>query len=131
MSTFFVAAVVPANWKTASSDLRIDPKEYQARLLSQWPDTEFLSSPTLLLEWSLFMRSEDGSSTPLGIGGLHSDRQTVSMDTPVEEFFLWHRLVVPEMYRLYLFEGGNPTRFLELTAETTAEELGRFLGPRR
>jgi hypothetical protein len=131
VTTFFIAPFKPTEWRSAGSELRIDPGAYREQLSLRWPDTEFLSSSgDLLLEWSLFARQEDGSRIPLGIGGLHSDRQVVSMDTPEEGFFLWHRGVIPREHKLFLFSGGSMDS-LEITVDTTLVEIEEFVGKRQ
>jgi hypothetical protein len=126
MTTFFIAPFEPANWDTARSNLEIDPKVYKQQLQEEFPETEFYEiSGVHLLEWSIPSASQGAR-----IGGaLHSDRQIVSLDTPVEKFFLWHRTVIPAKHRLFLFNESS-TDSLELKSGTTLEDITRFIrGP--
>jgi hypothetical protein len=68
--------------------------------------------------------------TPEGAGticGLQSDYQIISMDAPFEDLILWHRSVISSRYQLYLFREGA-WDYLELTTETSIEDLENFLG---
>jgi len=106
------------------SELRIDPDEYKKSLGEQWAEIAFDDqSPYVALSWGLLV-SQKGARIH---GVLDKDLQTVSLDTPYEEFFLWHRSVIPSHYVLFLF---NDSQFedMELTSETTLEELRRFCG---
>jgi hypothetical protein len=130
MSTFFIAPYQPSEWESARSKLRIDPETYREKLLERWPETEFLDpSEGLLLEWSLYEMNSEGIRVPLGLGALHADHQVLSMNTPVEEFFQWHRQIVEAEHRLYLFEGGS-AKNVELKQGLTLEEIEDFVGKR-
>ena len=105
-----------------TSDLRIDPAEYQALLLERWPGISAYSPPQyVLLEW-VFPVTREGAGP---IGGLE-DNQTVFLDTPFDEFFLWHRSIIPAQYQLFLFHEGSWDT-LALKPETSLEEIRRFI----
>ena len=130
MTTFFIAPYEPQKWETAKSDLRIDPNWYRERLLEKWPEVLFFkTSPNVyLLNWELSI-SPGPTGSVGGIGGLQTNQQIVSMSTPFEEFFLWHRQIIPGQYRLYLFNDSSWDS-LELTADTTIEDIQQFVGGR-
>lgn len=132
MSTpFFITPYDPKAWEDPNddsekptSDLEIDPTEYQEKLLEQWSYTVFLepvSSPPPPLEWRL--KKSEGD---VGLfGGLQRNLQVVWMRTPYEEFFVWHRSIIPPEYPLYLFNSSSWDR-LELTLETTEDDIKDF-----
>lgn len=134
MTSFFIAPYEPTDdpekWeelKTASN-LKIDPVSYRQQLLQQFPHTKFFrTSDTLALQWSLYIETKEGDIVPSSIAALHGDYQVVSLDTPCEEFFLWHRSVIPSEHALFLFNSSSWDS-LELTSETTLEEIQRFVG---
>jgi hypothetical protein len=117
MPNFFVSPYEPKDRNPAKSDLIIDVNWYRERLREKWPDIRFfVASPDLMaLQW------EFGE----GIGSLDKYLQIVSLDGPYEEYFYWHRQVITEQYRLFLF---NETSWasLELTYKTTLEDIIRF-----
>lgn len=131
MTTFVVAPYRPEEHESmapevmrTTSDLKINPFEYQSLLLERWPGINVYHLPRyVLLEW-VFPVTE-GWSGP--IGGLENDQQTVFIDTPFEEFFLWHRSVIPGKYRLFLSHEGSWDT-LELKVDTTLEEIQSFVG---
>ena len=106
MATFFIGPYRPKERDAMatkvirkSNDLRIDPVEYQALLLERWPGISVYSPPQyVLLEW-VFPVTREGAGP---IGDLE-DNQTVFLDTPFGEFFLWHRSIIPAQYQLFLF----------------------------
>lgn len=105
-----------------TSDLRIDLVEYQALLLERWPGISVYSPPQyVLLEW-VFPVTREGAGP---VGGLENN-QTVFLDTPFDEFFLWHRTIIPAQYQLFLFHEGSWDT-LELKPEITLEEIQRFI----
>src|SRR6266487_841903 len=129
MATFFVAPYRPEEKESPAlevlpeiSSLRIDPTEYQALLLKKWPGISFDSSSYILLGWFLQITKEGAKI----IGGLEEDQQTVFLDTPFDEFFLWHRSIIPPQYELYLFHEGSWDN-LELKPNTSLEEIQRFI----
>ena len=134
MTSFFIAPYEPTDdpnkWeelKTASN-LKIDPVSYRQRLLEKWPYTKFFrTSDTLALQWSLYIETKEGVIVPGSVAALHGDYQVVSLDTPYEEFFLWHRSVIPSVHALFLFNSSSWDS-LELTSETTLKETQRFVG---
>lgn len=131
MTTFIVAPFRPEERESTAveivrttSDLRIDPASYKALLMERWPGISVYSPPQyVLLEW-VFPVTEEGAGL---IGGLEYDQQTVFLDAPRDEFFLWHRSVVPGKYRLFLFHEGSWDT-LELKVDTSLEETQRFIG---
>jgi hypothetical protein len=130
MSAFFITPYLPSEWESASSELMIDPETYREKLLERFPETEFLEpDESMLLEWSLYEINSEGVRMPLGMGALHADHQVLSMNTPVEEFFQWHREIIDAEHRLYLSEGGSGTS-VELEKGVTLEEIETFLGTR-
>jgi len=127
MTTFFIAPYEPQRWETAKSDLQIDPDWYRKRLLERWPGIVFskISPEDYLLEWGIPV-STAGAAIH---GGLQTNQNIVDLDTPFEEFFLWHRQIIPGQYRLYLFNDSS-WGSLELTVDTTIEEIQQFVGGR-
>jgi hypothetical protein len=136
MSTFFIAPYEPTDdpsrWEAlkTTSDLRIDPTWYREQLVRRWADIEFFEIPSPRpLHWSLYTKAEGGELIPQGSGSLQANLQVISMGTPVEEFFLWHRSIIPRNYRLFLFNDSSWDS-LELTPGTTIEEISRFIADR-
>jgi len=134
MTSFFIAPYEPTDdpsrWEAlkTASNLKIDPASYRQRLLDKWPHTKFFrTSDILALQWSLYIETKEGSIVPGPIAALHGDYQVVSLDTPYEEFFLWHRSVIPSMHALFLFNSSSWDS-LELTSGITLEEIQRFVG---
>jgi hypothetical protein len=125
MTTFLITTRVPAQHEEAVGDLRIDPATYRAQLVERWPHTQFKEAPGFPLQWILYTRSEEGVEVAQGIGKLHNDLQTVTVDTPYEEFFLWHREVVPPRQRLFLYDLSS-MRSLELTVDITFQTVEEF-----
>ena len=128
MATFLIAPYRPEERDAIatkiirkSSDLRIDPVEYKALLLKRWPGIRFYLSQYILLGWTFPLTSKETGP----IGGLE-DNQTVFLDTPFDEFFLWHRTIVPAQYQLFLFHEGSWDT-LELKPETSLEEIRGFI----
>ncbi len=119
---YFVTPYSPRDWQTAKSDLVIDPSRYRDLLTKDWPDIEFYSpKPTAILAWGLAV--PDGGRV---YGGLQPNAQVVWLDMPVEDFFLWHRKVIPDRHRLFLFP-ANSYETLELNPATTLEEIRVFV----
>jgi hypothetical protein len=126
MTSFFIAPFKPAEWETAKSDLKIDPEVYRQQLQEAFPGTKFYkTSGDFLLRWGL-PTSMQGAHI---FGGLHGDGQIVSIDTPYEAFFLWHRTVVPAKYKLFLFNASS-TDCIELKPGATLDDIKSFIrGP--
>jgi hypothetical protein len=130
MTTFFVAPHRPEERESAMSEaaktpsnLRIDPDNYKVLLLERWPGIDIYRPPEyVLLEW-IFPSTNEWAGP---IGGLEPDQQTVVLDAPLEEFFLWQRTVIPANYRLFLFHEGSWDN-LVLKLDTSLEELRRFI----
>ena len=129
MSTFFISPYRPEERDAMAtkiirktSDLRIDLVEYKALLLERWPGISVYSPPQyVLLEW-VFPVTREGAGP---VGGLENN-QTVFLDTPFDEFFLWHRTIIPAQYQLFLFHEGSWDT-LELKPEITLEEIQSFI----
>lgn len=125
MTAFYIAPYEPLKWKTTKSNLKIDPSWYEQQLSEAWPGIQFLpSSKWAALSWDLLV-SEDGGCI---FGMLHKDLQVVSLDAPYEEFFLWHRSIIPSEFRLYLFNDSSLESFVELTPFTDMNDLRKFCG---
>jgi hypothetical protein len=107
--------------------LRINPDWYRKRLLGRWPGIVFfkISPEDYLLEWGLPV-SAAGAAIHAGI---QSNQNVVDLDTPFEEFFLWHLQIIPDQYRLYLFNDSSWDS-LELTPDTTIGDIQQFVGGR-
>ncbi|MDH5606809.1 MAG: hypothetical protein OEY93_07970 [Anaerolineae bacterium] len=119
----------PSKWEAlrTASDLKINPAEYKRQLLRKWPDAEFFNvTKELPLQWCLDVKLKDSSVIPGAIGSLSSDLQTISIDTPNTDFFFWHRKVIPNKYKLFLFN-TSAWDSLELTSSTTVEEIRKFI----
>lgn len=128
MATFFIGPYRPeerdamaAKIIRKTSDLRIDPVKYKALLLKSWPGVSFYPSQHILLGWT-FPLTDKGAGP---IGGLE-DNQTIFLDTPLDEFFLWHRSIIPAQYQLFLFHEGSWDT-LELKPETSLEDIRKFI----
>jgi hypothetical protein len=120
---YFIAPYEPEKWRESTSDLQIDPEEYLDLLARDWPDIEFYNPQApVLLSWSI---PDPGGGRITG--GLQDNRQVVWLDIPHEEFFLWHRTVIPAEHRLYLFAASS-TSSLELTETTTYQDIETFVG---
>jgi hypothetical protein len=128
MTTFFITPFAPLEWESSECGLSIEPDWYANKLQERWRGIELFpsSSQNVLLMWLLFEVST--KMIPLGIGTLNVDKQTISMDTPVPEFFAWHRSVIPTQYRLYLFNESSLENFLLMDKGITLEEINKFIG---
>ena len=134
MTTFFIAPYEPsedpADWEDLRhrSDLSIDPEEYRQLLIERWPSTTFFQRSDISpLEWEIRVEEPDQSGAYGTIGMLHGDLQVVSVETPFEEFFLWHREIISNEHRLFLFNDSS-YESLELTEQTTLREIQEFVG---
>jgi hypothetical protein len=128
VTAFFVAPYEPSEWRESHSDLRIDPTFYKERMLERWPETKFFqTSPDVPLQWMINIRDKSGVGVHGTIGMLHNDFQVVSCDTPFEEFFVWHRSLMPSKYKLFLFNDSS-CESLELKPETSLDEVKQFIG---
>lgn len=124
MTAFYIAPFAPHNDNVYHSDLKIDSAWYQKQLLDEWTGVKFYHpTPEASLAWDL-----PGTLKDYFIYGiLHQNLQVVSVDTPYEEFFLWHRRIIPTNYKLYLFNNSS-LRSLELKLNTKIDEIRRFCG---
>jgi hypothetical protein len=132
MTSYFITPFDPninPNWDVKDIDLIIDSKYYQQQLLLKWPATKIIQSPIgSPLSWVMYKVLKDGQLESCGIGELDSGLQIVSVDTPYEEYFLWHRGLIPSRYRLFLFNESDITETLELKPETTIEIIEQYCG---
>jgi len=127
MTQFFIAPYQPTDdsslWEALAtqSDLHINVAEYRKLLIQRWSAIEFLPTTAFSLQWGIPV-STSGAHI---YGALHTDKQVISIDTPFEEFFLWHRGVIPSKHKLFLFN-DSAWNSIELTDHTTAEDIERF-----
>ncbi|HEU4325298.1 MAG TPA: hypothetical protein VFS21_19300 [Roseiflexaceae bacterium] len=129
--TFFINPFTPANWQHQTSDLRIDPADYEQALRSQWPGAEISVPPpasSYLLAWRLRTNEALGLS-----GGLQRDQQTVSFEVSdaatIYAFIRWHRRYVSRQHDLFLHTTVADD-YLALTATTTDEAIEAFISRR-
>lgn len=130
MTTFLIAPYSPEvrdamiiKGLRTPSDLQIDPAEYKALLLQKWSGIRIDTSQYLLLWWFLPVTKEGAGI----IGGLEEDQQTVFLDTPFDQFFFWHRSVIPAQHRLFLSYEGSWAN-LEVKSNTSLAEIQGFIG---
>ncbi|HEU4326906.1 MAG TPA: hypothetical protein VFS21_27450 [Roseiflexaceae bacterium] len=127
---FFINPFTPTNWQSQTSNLRIDPADYEQALRSEWPDAEIAVPPpasSYALTWRLRTNEAIGLS-----GGLQRDQQTVSFgvsDAATHAFIHWHRCYVPPQHDLFLHSTASE-QHLALTADTTAQEIEAFISRR-
>ncbi len=124
MTAFYIAPFTPVNWETVNSNLKIDPVWYKKYLSNDWMGVKFYDD---IKVWQLAWDIPVTISGSFVYGMLHNDLQIVSLDTPHEEFFLWHRNIISGNYELYLFNDSSP-KFLELKLNTTIEDIKQFCG---
>jgi hypothetical protein len=120
----------PATWDRllATSDLTIDPAEYQASLQNDWPLARFLSSSgASTLEWYLYER-KGKFVVPGGLGTLQTNRRIVTLEPPNIDFCLWHRSIISAEYRLWMFTSASWSH-LEIRHDTTRNDILQFLMP--
>jgi hypothetical protein len=135
MSTsFFIGPIDPAVWyaekdkeNKPSSDLKINPAEYQLELLRKWPYANIGRGvfTNYLLWWTLDTKDELGPE-----GGLQSDQQHVSFKygkNTFIDFILWHRGFVSANYQLYLFNSSSVPKHLILTPKSTVQHIEYYL----
>ena len=126
---YFIIPYRPEAWQSARSDIAVEPREYEQSLMAEWSEAEsYLPSDdsAYVLRWKIL---EDGET--ILFGGLQADLQTVSIEPAnryaLTRFAIWHRTVIPSDQELYLtWEGVQES--LEITGETTAEEIVSFTG---
>ena len=132
MVTYFIAPFQPtpdpSTWEKLmrSSSLVIDVAQYRERLTAQWPHAEFhpnVGNEKLL--WTLF-EVEDDSLACRGIGTIQSNQQIVTFDSPYIDFFLWHRVMIPQEHKLWLFKDTSWNN-LEIQSDTKCEEIAQFI----
>lgn len=124
MTAFYIVPFPPGNGKSPDSDLKIDSTWYKKHLLADWIGVKFYDdAQEASLAWDLPVTVKD----PFIYGILHPDLQVVSLGTPYEDFFLWHRRIVPANYKLYLFNDSSLSS-LELTLDTNFDEVRKFCG---
>lgn len=126
---FFIAPYEPMSSEKAPSDLRIDPFEYQEKILGRRPNAEIETTPDSSegLSWRL---PSEGNISGLR-GRLQGNQQVVEFGTGPKssfvEFILWHRALVPASYQHFLFNSNSWDR-LELTPDTTGQDIVDFTG---
>lgn len=102
------------------SHLVIDIVHYRQQLVQDWKMVQFQPpTPISILIWTFATESIMKVKGPYRI---HGNYKTLSMDVPDGEFALWHRLITPQQYRLFI-TGENTRKAMELTLETTLEDL--------
>ena len=131
MSTiFFIGPYKPEGGEEQREDplgFKIDPSEYKKALEASWPQvTFFRTSEKFPLQWIIQIKHPSGKGSLGTIGALHANLQVISCDTPLVEFFYWHRTYVPLDYKLYLFDDSS-WESLELTPKTTEAEIQDFV----
>lgn len=134
MTSYFITPFDPnitRNGELDNVDLIIDPEYYRQQLLLKWPGTKIVESTVgFSLQWVLWDILKDGQLESCGIGQLHRDKQIVSVDTPYEEYFLWHRKLVPSRYQLFLFNESDITKNLKLMPDMTIDTIEHYCGRR-
>ena len=134
MTSYFITPFDPninQKWDMKNIDLVIDSEYYRQQLLLKWPETKIIEpAGDMSLQWVLWNILKNGQLESCGIGDLHKDKQIVSIDTPYEEYFLWHRIIVPSRYQLFLFNESDITKTLELKPDITIDLIKRFCGRR-
>jgi hypothetical protein len=119
--------------KINGSALKIDPKAYETAILKRWPqtviETPLKSNDSFALpHWILPTQREGYSGLRVR---LLLDIQVVAFGIGPEEtfldFILWHRSFIPTHYQLFLFNSSD-TNSLELTGDTTAQDISEFTG---
>ena len=136
MSTkFFLAPYERSEWEANEQTLnermdifRITAETFEKNVLLRWPQAQVHSSPFLPFTCEL-------PSTRSGFGGLGvslmPNLQVVSFGTgPMEsflEFVFWYRSLVPNEYRLFLFNSAASAS-LEISVNSTEQEIVEFTG---
>lgn len=104
-------------------DLKIEPKFLENNLKARWALVEFdnfnfVNNP-YILSWAI-----DFNGSRL-LGGLHKDRQGVSLDNDPESvaiFAIWYRSLIPAQYQLFIFHDSSD-REIEINSNISADEL--------
>jgi hypothetical protein len=120
----------PSTWNRllATTDLTIDPDDYQVALQNDWPFIRFSYSPgASALEWHLY-EQKGKFVVPGGLGTLQTNRRIVTLEPPNIDFCLWHRSIIPTEYRLCLFTSRS-WNHLEIRQDTTRQDVLQFLMP--
>jgi hypothetical protein len=122
---FVITPYQPSTWETASSDLRIDPVEFQKRLLEAWPDADVKLSSKGRVRWTI---PEKGSSG--FYGSLHPNHQIVTFNPgnwiTFKDFVLWYRRLVPDEYELHFFNTSSWDSLI-ITSSTTLDDIEEFI----
>lgn len=115
------------------SELRIDPEDYASALTERWPLVDLVLSPQVdkaefPLTWTLPSNNEHVAGMT---GKLYRNLQVVSFSRAPKEIFydymLWHRLFVPALYTLYLFDSSSVDSN-EITSYTNERDIAKFCG---
>ena len=128
MGRLFILPYRPEDWTgsewTTQIDLQVEPNVLAEAIKNHWPEAEVQVEriPYAPVEWafpSQFM------------GCLLPSRDTISFtDGPKQsliEFVPWYRTFIGASVKLFLLDEGSD-RSLELTAETSTEEITDFVG---
>lgn len=126
MISFFILPYNPVHWKTAKSDLVIDPEWYRTMMQQKWPEAKIYIPPadsTYLVRWEI-----DQNEIYI-TGGLQSDHQTVSFKPGFKlnlpAFVLWHREIIPEKFQLFL-TWEETWESMEIKSDTSEQDILDF-----
>ena len=128
-TTYFITPYDPILWKDeyslgGTSTLVIDFQNFSQAAKLKWPSYE--SYP--YFSWSISF--DDDSEVSGGFSG--QGNQILALDKPVSaihfnQFVVWYRSYIASEHKLFLFVEGSWDS-LELTNETTENEVGQFIG---
>jgi len=130
---YIVAPYTPDEWESAQSDLKIDPVWYKDKLTNRWPNIEFYDPQEVYgdkivhpaLMWGLPVPYKTHITCQL-----HHELQRISLDIGVAEFFVWHRKIIDNKYRLYIYKlfimSVTEHDYLELTSDISIEDIREF-----
>ncbi len=118
---FYITPYPPAEWEERTTDLVIDPAHYKELLFQKWPNAKILQETPDFLVFGIPMPNSE-----VYLYG-HVRKFWACLETPFEEFFLWHRSVISSDCQLFLFRTSSWDA-LELKLDTTLEEVKAFIG---
>ena len=132
-TTFFITPFDPKAWEDPddtspkpTSDLCIKPSEYREALLLRWPEITFAHEYPL--RWELPPETEQYAGL---WGQLQDNQQIVGFGTGPKksfiDFILWHRIIIPAQYQLFLFNSSSWDSLI-LTRDTTEQDIISFTG---
>lgn len=116
---FYITPYPPAEWEERTTDLVINPAHYKELLFQKWPNAKIFKETSTVLAFGILMPNSE-----VYIYG-RVKKFWVCLETRFEEFFLWHRSVIPSDYQLFLFRTSSWDA-LELKLDTTIEEVKAF-----